>query len=312
MQNPQTLAHSNVEVADRLDWFRRSDRPSDKVFDGTVTAVKFREGFGLHTLNARAKRDFSIRTERAPSVVLHCFLEGATSAWLADTPMNLGRVAGAPVRFVLTSTKETLSFARRSDPDEYVRKVSIQMSHDWLAESGLVLPDHWDSTQNFHQRIEWDASARDVATMEQLVSNQSFTDPMSRMMAEAMTLELVAGSFRKMHDASTSQALTLRETHQLRRVEDLANQTGPIPDLHTIAREAGLSASSLRRLVHKAHGCSPLAYLRALRLEQARQALETANATVSEAASIAGFSSPENFSTAFRRAFGMSPSALRM
>ncbi|MCP4818179.1 MAG: helix-turn-helix transcriptional regulator [Shimia sp.] len=297
-----------MDVVNRLDWFRRSDRPDAEIFDGTVTAVKFREGFGLHTLNARATRAFSLQTERSPSVVLHCFLEGATNAWLANKPMNLGRHQETPVRFVLTSTSEALSFERRSDPGEYVRKISIQMSQEWLDESGLSLPPYLDCDEAVHQRLEWAASGSEITAMEQLVARSSFADPLARLSAEAMTLELVAGAFHKLNNISNLPQLTGREEQQLGRIEEFVRQPGPLPDLSTIAKACGLSHSSLRRLVQKTYGCSPLAYVREQRLLQAHMALENEGVSVSQAASLAGFAHPENFATAFRKKFGHRPS----
>jgi len=52
-------------------------------------------------------------------------------------------------------------------------------------------------------------------------------------------------------------------------------------------------------------------YQRARRLLQARQALEREGISVNEAAWRAGYNSPANFATAFKRQFGISPRQVR-
>lgn len=48
-------------------------------------------------------------------------------------------------------------------------------------------------------------------------------------------------------------------------------------------------------------------YVRKLRLELAFASLRSGECTVAQASLIAGYSSPTNFATAFRRMFGVSP-----
>ena len=51
--------------------------------------------------------------------------------------------------------------------------------------------------------------------------------------------------------------------------------------------------------------------MRNVRLERAFTALGRGEATVQEASAIAGYTSPANFATAFRRRFGIVPTAVR-
>ena len=78
-----------------------------------------------------------------------------------------------------------------------------------------------------------------------------------------------------------------------------------------MARALGLSATSLQRLIRQAHGCSLAHHIRAHKLDRARMALERDGISVAEAAYMVGYNSPANFATAFRRAFGLPPSAVQ-
>ncbi|WP_157971034.1 helix-turn-helix domain-containing protein [Pseudogemmobacter bohemicus] len=81
------------------------------------------------------------------------------------------------------------------------------------------------------------------------------------------------------------------------------------PDLgpETLARACGLGLRSLQRLCRRQLDCSPGEFIRAQRLEAAFAALSRGSANVAQAAFIAGYSSPANFSTAFKRTFGVTP-----
>ena len=57
-------------------------------------------------------------------------------------------------------------------------------------------------------------------------------------------------------------------------------------------------------------GTPVFAYLRQLRMEEARRLLRKRHLDVSEVAQRVGYANPSKFAAAFRREFGMSPSAL--
>jgi AraC-like DNA-binding protein len=77
------------------------------------------------------------------------------------------------------------------------------------------------------------------------------------------------------------------------------------------AREGGVSVNTLQRLFRAMHGTTVFEHLRAMKLQRAREALERDGVPVSEAAYRAGYTSAANFTTAFKRRFGVSPKNLR-
>lgn len=61
-----------------------------------------------------------------------------------------------------------------------------------------------------------------------------------------------------------------------------------------------------------AFGTTVFDYLRRNRLLRARDALERDRCSIIAAAELAGYTSPANFATAYRRQFGMTPRQSRM
>lgn len=78
--------------------------------------------------------------------------------------------------------------------------------------------------------------------------------------------------------------------------------------LEDAARSAGMSVFHFHRSFRRAFGITPARYLAEQRFGRARTLLESGT-NVTDAALAAGFGSPATFSTAFRRRFGLAPSA---
>jgi AraC-like DNA-binding protein len=81
--------------------------------------------------------------------------------------------------------------------------------------------------------------------------------------------------------------------------------------LAQIAAHAGVSARSLQNGFQSFRNITPMAYLRAMRLQRAHRALlaaDPATATVTQIALSCGFAHLGEFGTAYRRVFGLTPS----
>ncbi|HKS49826.1 MAG TPA: AraC family transcriptional regulator [Amycolatopsis sp.] len=95
----------------------------------------------------------------------------------------------------------------------------------------------------------------------------------------------------------------------LERIE--ANPEFPLT-VEELAAGAGVSVRALQKSFHDAIGCSPMTYLREIRLNRARDALASADpaagASVTDIALNWGFRHLGRFSVEYRRRFGESPS----
>lgn len=98
---------------------------------------------------------------------------------------------------------------------------------------------------------------------------------------------------------------------QVRRAESHieANWNKPIT-IEDLAAVTGTSTRSLFRTFKESRGCSPLDFVRRLRLDHARRMLEQPDAitTVTDVAFACGFGDPGHFAKEFRRTFGERPS----
>ena len=78
-----------------------------------------------------------------------------------------------------------------------------------------------------------------------------------------------------------------------------------------LARSIGMSESQLYRKLKALTGKSTAVFIRSIRLQKAKELLQTTSMNVSEVAYETGFSDPAWFSRAFKEEFGESPGALR-
>jgi YesN/AraC family two-component response regulator len=78
-----------------------------------------------------------------------------------------------------------------------------------------------------------------------------------------------------------------------------------------LGREAGLSRMHLFRKIKALTGYSPSDFIKKSRLERSKELIEKGELSISEIAYDTGFSTPGNFSTAFKKFFGQTPAQYR-
>lgn len=78
-----------------------------------------------------------------------------------------------------------------------------------------------------------------------------------------------------------------------------------------VTRNSGLSERSFKRRFREATGLSPMAYVQNMRLEEAKQYLESGDEPVEAIAGAVGYEDPSFFSRLFRRQVGLTPAQYR-
>ncbi|MEM1242284.1 MAG: AraC family transcriptional regulator, partial [Cyanobacteria bacterium P01_H01_bin.26] len=92
--------------------------------------------------------------------------------------------------------------------------------------------------------------------------------------------------------------------------EILLSDMADPPSLQQLADRVGIGDYKLKQDFRMAFGTTVFGYLRSHRLEQARQLLTERTMNVSEVAQLVGYSSLSKFTSAFKRQFGVLPSAI--
>lgn len=132
----------------------------------------------------------------------------------------------------------------------------------------------------------------------------------SRLMLEGLSLQLLATAFEQDTDFPPVTRIAPQDRARLEQVREmLAANPEQHHSLTELARMAAMSPTSLRNKFKHLYGQTLFSFLKAQRLERAKLYLSR-GFSVQQAAHFSGYSHATNFTTAFRRHFGISPSSL--
>ena len=81
--------------------------------------------------------------------------------------------------------------------------------------------------------------------------------------------------------------------------------------LSKLALQSFISESYFRRIFGQVYGCSPIDYLKRLRVNYAKSLLDNGYYTIAEISELSGFSSPTYFSFEFKKSTGLTPTEYR-
>jgi AraC family transcriptional regulator len=182
---------------------------------------------------------------------------------------------------------------------EGLRSLSLEMERDWMSR----LRDysiHLDQPESFQSpQIQWLTARlrRELAVMDQA----------SPLVIEALALELAVEAARCQLKSS--------EQHWpgwlSRAKEFLHAHYREALSLRDVARAAGVHPVHLARTFRQHFHCTVGEYVRGLRIEFACQQIGHADASLPEIAVAAGFYDQSQFSRAFKRVMGVTPTEFR-
>jgi AraC family transcriptional regulator len=135
-------------------------------------------------------------------------------------------------------------------------------------------------------------------------------EPCPRLLLHSATLDFLYWHLRVFDPDAGQVAVSARERKQLAVAKELllSDLSSP-PTIAELARKVGLNQCTLKRGFKAVFGSSLYAYFQAERMRHAKHLLP--DNSVTETAVILGYSNVSHFSSAFRRHFGVLPSAAR-
>jgi len=143
----------------------------------------------------------------------------------------------------------------------------------------------------------------------------AFHGGIKKLYIQSKTLELVAlqfDQFDQLGKNGTVLKLSKADLNKIHHAHEflIADFQNP-PSLRSLSREAGLNEFKLKSGFKQVYKYSVMSYLNNYRLTLAREQLLNREKSVSEIAFEYGYSSPQHFSLAFKKKFGLSPVKLR-
>ncbi|WP_144877605.1 GlxA family transcriptional regulator [Microbacterium sp. 1.5R] len=138
---------------------------------------------------------------------------------------------------------------------------------------------------------------------------EDFGEPMAARVARQLVMYLKRPSGQSQFSVPLSAPTTTRRIDEL-RLHILAHVDGDLT-VHALADVARVSERHLTRLFRTELRTTPGAYVESLRVETARNRLESTDDTLSRVASACGFGAVDTLTRAFHRTLGVSPGEYR-
>ncbi|WP_419799298.1 MAG: helix-turn-helix domain-containing protein [Terasakiella sp.] len=286
------------------------------ILKGRINSRDCCSRLNVHATDSEEVRDYTAKAYLQPAVTFSIILKGRIEGMMGDTPFIL-EADSRPTGY-LWSMNTPMLWTRSIKKDMYVRKVNISLPRDGLL--GQLAGQKQDDPLNFYVRQlltgplqihQWQPSKRAISLAEQIVQPVCRFPLLDQLYMESRALEIVSEALESMvkqnHTvdvaACASKAQSIRDYIEEHLNEDLT--------LSHISCAIGMAVNSTQRMFKATFDMTVMDYIRERRLEIAKTAMVQDGLTIAQAAYLAGYNSPANFSTAFKRVYGISPSSLR-
>lgn len=293
----------------------------DTLIEGNFLHQELRSGLFLHLSDVVEERPFTATSMIQDGLSCIFFLDGEVELTIGDRDFTFGgqeRRAAVTGTAIMNSRDEP--FRRASPRRQRLRHLVVSASPEWLNVDALAEVDNEKrAAQLLADHLtehRWTLSARTVELVRQILAPPPLVPALRSLYLEGRAVEIVLETLSAVQQVGRRTnghaQFTRQDSMRLQRAVDLimARLNEPL-SVEAIAREAGISASGLQRLFRETKGQSIFEFVRQQRLETAFAVLQGGETTIAEASLIAGYSNPANFSTAFRRRFGVAPSEVR-
>ena len=299
----------------------RADAPTlssgGEIIRGKLHQFVGHSGMRIHATDAVELHDLTTRVDIDPVLTVGIFLQGELKVRIDGMEFDLGH-ANRPAGHMWVVNR-TSTLERRSSKGMHVRKVLFSVPLEWLAgamDADTVTVGSLEKFLAMHlATFSWQPSRRAVALAEQIINPGNAPTVLRNMAVESRAIEILGealAAFMGIDSENDSRARSMRQATRGERIREhiLAHVDDEL-SLDAIAKETGMSVGSMQRAFKGAFGTTIAEFTREARLHRARDAMDNEGISVSEAAYRAGYSSPANFSTAFKKFFGLTPSQAR-
>jgi len=288
--------------------------------EGFREIFELQDGFQLVTGDLTCHQEATLKLRSDGSLKFHCRLEGFSGLELFDHEQNQITRYSMGVLLSPPGTEKVEHYLR----GEHERSVTLICDPHFLRQRfGLKLEglpieikDYIDKgkTDHFNHRIPM---GTDSITAARAILDTSLTGSLRRQYIESRALELLVLSLHSLAEQARNSAdpffgFSDRELERIQKArQSLEEHYACPPTITTLAREIGLNEAKLMHDFKRLYGQTIFDFTQNLRMDEAKRLLETTNKRITEIAFDVGYEYSSNFTTAFKRRFGIPPSVAR-
>jgi AraC-like DNA-binding protein len=311
------------------------------LFEGELSFEKISDGISMHCSHGLEKQAARSSASINPCISMNIVFAGNIGFSLGEDRYQFTASEHNPVLFI-NVIGETEIFTRHLIEGQTVKKINITIDKQWLLSRCKSTNDLANVHSIFGQNSAvycFDCSPALVELAEQLFEQKVKLELGSQLQAEHLSLQVVHEclplllaenlSSKSDHFVAPISAnkqkssLTTKLTKQalpqfgICKIEAaldgilLNNQLLKNVSLKEVASQLGLSISTLQRQVKEKHQVTVIEYLRNKRLDNAKKLLIIERKSIGEVSFMSGYTHVANFTTAFKKRFGVTPDKLR-
>ncbi|MBE9075841.1 helix-turn-helix transcriptional regulator [Romeria aff. gracilis LEGE 07310] len=282
---------------------------------GYLRTVRIREGIVLDIADYRPHEDLVVASEDREHPLELCFvLTGVAASELTSIRAGQHGFCGSGMApgevYQKTAHRREFEVSIHIDPTllgQWITGYSGELPNSL---SHLIKP----SDCTYYSQVCTTHSA-----MQQVIQQilqcpfQGFTQ---RMYLESKIWELMTLQLAQLPDTDephqTAKPLKPDDVERIHYAKEiLVSRLNDPPTLIELARLAGINDCKLKAGFRQVFGTTVFGYLHDCRMEKSRQLLEAGEMSVSNAAQAVGYANRSHFAIAFRKKFGINPSAYR-
>ncbi|MGE4410785.1 MAG: helix-turn-helix transcriptional regulator [Sphingobium sp.] len=160
------------------------------------------------------------------------------------------------------------------------------------------------------------AGSPEMLAAAEALARRNGTSCFRQMEMQARSFELLYQFFRRVQELEEGrngrQKLSRADCERLESARNFIELHYGLPlTITRIARHAGMSETKLSGTFKERFGCTVMGYLMQTRMERARHLLRDSDLAITQVALEVGYEHSGNFSTAFRRLYGITPRAFK-
>ncbi len=309
------------ELSHTLQTGVRSEHPSDNEhrlvwssnnLAGQAMQIDLKSGARLMNLAVRGDYDVEFELVQQRCCVTLCFFRTHSMQICTSDGSSL---TTAPGYFTLARTRQPTRFFCRSftriGHDQLMVQFELPQLYDWLPPTG------WSTKLGSLLREEepfthlQGAIPAKASRLLNDISQCTLAGPMRSLYLEEKVAELVMSALDSLFGFTRSGGESAqRDAKQLEYARGALLQTiDAPPSLHELARLSGLNDRRLKEGFKARFGTTVFGFVRRERMARAHSLLRDRR-SVTEVALSVGYANPSKFAAAFRREFGVVPSAL--
>ena len=288
--------------------------------EGYRELIELGDGFMMLLGDLHYAQDIDIDLKEDASLKFHYRLSGVSEIELPEERFQIGQHTGG----VLLNPDGVVKHEHVT-AGEHEKSVTLICSAGFLkarlGDSSTLLPaairEYISGKRSpyFCQHVPLRAS---MATTAASLFDSQMEGPLRNLFALSRGLELLALSLQSLAEAEQDcpdgpeRGIHSRDLKRLQDAREILDENFiEPPTINRLARKVGINEAKLMHCFKQLYGLTIFDYAQSMRMEKAKQLLESTDLSITEIAFEVGYEYSSNFTTAFKRQFGITPSAAR-